>query len=111
MKINRRKFLRQVSSLTAAAAVRGGYANHDMHTAGQSGVALLDTTRALIALCGRVARPPRVFVTASAGGMERTEEEYRALFEQSGFRLSKTTLTSSAGGVVEGTPSGLAARD
>src|SRR5439155_14092274 len=28
----------------------------------------VDTTRALVALCGRVARPPRVFVTASAIG-------------------------------------------
>jgi spore coat protein A len=43
MKIDRRRFLRHMSSLTAAAAVRSGYANHDMHTAGQSGVGLLDT--------------------------------------------------------------------
>ena len=38
------------------------------------------------------------------GGMERTVEEYRALFEQSGFRLSKVTTTKSAVSVVEGTP-------
>jgi spore coat protein A len=43
MKIDRRKFLRHVSTLTAAAAVRSGYANHDTHTAGQSGIGLLDT--------------------------------------------------------------------
>ena len=38
------------------------------------------------------------------GGMERTVDEYRALFEQSGFRLSKVTATKSAVSVVEGTP-------
>src|ERR1700738_3761912 len=43
MKIDRRKFLRHVSTLTAAAAVRSGYANHHMHMAGQSGTGLLDT--------------------------------------------------------------------
>lgn len=44
MKITRRKFVRQMSSLTAAAAVRSGYADHDMHTGAQPGVALLDTS-------------------------------------------------------------------
>src|ERR1700730_6742520 len=43
MKITRRKFLRHTSLLTAAAAVRSAYAEHDMHTAEQPGVALLDT--------------------------------------------------------------------
>jgi len=38
------------------------------------------------------------------GGMERTAEEYRALFEQSGFRLAKVTTTKSAVSVIEGTP-------
>ena len=38
------------------------------------------------------------------GGMERTLEEYRALFEQSGFRLAKVTATKSAVSVVEGRP-------
>ncbi len=38
------------------------------------------------------------------GGKERTSEEYRALFEQSGFRLSSVTATSSAVCVVEGRP-------
>jgi ubiquinone/menaquinone biosynthesis C-methylase UbiE len=40
------------------------------------------------------------------GGMERTEEEYRVLFEQSGFRLNKVTPTRSAVCVVEGRPVG-----
>ena len=43
---------------------------------------------------------------AVPGGMERTEEEYRELFEQSGFKMSKTTPTSSAVCVFEGRPSG-----
>jgi len=38
------------------------------------------------------------------GGMERTEEEYRSLFEQAGFRLSTVTPTSSAISVLEGRP-------
>jgi hypothetical protein len=38
------------------------------------------------------------------GGMERTVDEYRALFEQSGFRLAKVTPTKSAVAVVEGRP-------
>src|SRR5262249_56733951 len=39
------------------------------------------------------------------GGKERSEEEYRALFERSGFRLSEVTPTKSAVCVVEGRPS------
>ncbi len=38
------------------------------------------------------------------GGIERTEEEYRSLFEQAGFRLSTVTPTSSAISVLEGRP-------
>jgi hypothetical protein len=38
------------------------------------------------------------------GGMERTVEEYRGLFEQSGFSLAKVTATNSAVSVIEGTP-------
>ena len=38
------------------------------------------------------------------GGMERTVEEYRTLFEQSGFRLGKVTPTKSAVSVVEARP-------
>ena len=38
------------------------------------------------------------------GGMERSNEEYAALFEQSGFRLTKVTPTRSAVSVVEGRP-------
>ena len=38
------------------------------------------------------------------GGLERTEEEYAALFEQAGFRLSKVTPTASAVAVVEARP-------
>jgi O-methyltransferase domain len=38
------------------------------------------------------------------GGMERTDAEYAALFEQSGFRLATVTPTKSAVSVVEGRP-------
>jgi SAM-dependent methyltransferase len=38
------------------------------------------------------------------GGMERTEDEYRGLFEQSGFQLTKVTPTASAVCVIEGRP-------
>jgi ubiquinone/menaquinone biosynthesis C-methylase UbiE len=48
-----------------------------------------------------------MIMLAVPGGMERTEEEYRALFEQSGFQLSRTTPTSCAVGVIEGRPSGV----
>jgi hypothetical protein len=38
------------------------------------------------------------------GGMERTEEEYQALFKQSGFRLHKVTPTRTSVCVIEGRP-------
>ena len=38
------------------------------------------------------------------GGMERTEDEYRSLFAQSGFQLSKVTPTRCAVSVYEGRP-------
>ncbi len=38
------------------------------------------------------------------GGIERTEEEYRFLFEQAGFQLSSITPTASAISIVEGKP-------
>jgi hypothetical protein len=38
------------------------------------------------------------------GGMERTEAEYRTLFEQSGFRLHTVTKTRSSVCVIEGRP-------
>ena len=38
------------------------------------------------------------------GGMERTETEYQALFEQSGLRLNRVTKTRTAICVIEGTP-------
>lgn len=47
-----------------------------------------------------------MIMLAFPGGMERTEEEYRVLFEQSGFRLSKVTPTQSAVCVIEGKPAG-----
>jgi ubiquinone/menaquinone biosynthesis C-methylase UbiE len=47
-----------------------------------------------------------MIMLAFPGGMERTEQEYRALFEQSGFRLSKVTPTKSAVCVIEGRPAG-----
>ena len=38
------------------------------------------------------------------GGLERTEEEYRRLFEQAGFQLTSVTPTASVISVVEGKP-------
>jgi ubiquinone/menaquinone biosynthesis C-methylase UbiE len=46
-----------------------------------------------------------MIMLAFPGGKERSEEEYRALFEPSGFRLSKVTPTKSGVCVVEGRPS------
>jgi hypothetical protein len=45
-----------------------------------------------------------MMMLAFPGGMERTEAEYAALFEQSGFRLATVTPTKSAVSVVEGRP-------
>jgi hypothetical protein len=45
-----------------------------------------------------------MMMLAFPGGMERTEEEYRALFGQSGFQLKKVTPTSFAVSVIEGRP-------
>ncbi len=47
-----------------------------------------------------------MIMLAFPGGSERTEEEYRVLFERSGFRLSKVTPTRSAVCVIEGRPTG-----
>ena len=38
----------------------------------------------------------------SPGGIERTEDEYRALFAQAGFRLSRTVPTRSPFSIIEG---------
>jgi ubiquinone/menaquinone biosynthesis C-methylase UbiE len=38
------------------------------------------------------------------GGLERTEEEYRALFQHAGFRLSRVIPTASAVSAIEGRP-------
>lgn len=38
------------------------------------------------------------------GGRERTEEEYRALFAASGFKLTKSTQTPSPVSIIEGVP-------
>ena len=38
------------------------------------------------------------------GGQERTEEEYRALYEKAGFRLTRVVPTKSPASVVEGVP-------
>ena len=43
MRTTRRKFLRHMSLLTAAAAAPRGYAQHDMHNPVQRGASLLDT--------------------------------------------------------------------
>jgi SAM-dependent methyltransferase len=40
------------------------------------------------------------------GGLERTEEEFRRLFEAAGFRLTKIVPTRTWVSVIEGTPSG-----
>lgn len=45
-----------------------------------------------------------MMMLAFPGGMERTDEEYRALFEQSGFEVRSVTATKSAVTVVEGRP-------
>jgi hypothetical protein len=45
-----------------------------------------------------------MMMLAFPGGMERTDAEYAALFEQSGFRLAKVTPTKSAVSVLEGRP-------
>jgi hypothetical protein len=39
------------------------------------------------------------------GGIERTTEEYKLLFEKAGFRLSSITPTASSVSVIEGKPS------
>jgi hypothetical protein len=51
-----------------------------------------------------LAKDVDMMMLAFPGGMERTPEEYAALFEQSGFRLAKITPTTSAVSVVEGRP-------
>jgi len=38
------------------------------------------------------------------GGMERTEPEFRSLFKQSGFELTRVVPTTSMANVVEGRP-------
>jgi hypothetical protein len=45
-----------------------------------------------------------MIMLAFPGGMERTEEEYRELFEKSGFQLTKVTPTKSAVSVIEARP-------
>jgi ubiquinone/menaquinone biosynthesis C-methylase UbiE len=52
-----------------------------------------------------VGKDADMIMLAFPGGKERTEDEYRVLFERSGFRLRKVTPTKSAVCVVEGTPS------
>jgi len=45
-----------------------------------------------------------MIMLAFPGGMERTEAEYRDLFKQAGFQLTKMTPTKSAVNVFEGRP-------
>jgi len=47
-----------------------------------------------------------MLMLAFPGGMERTEQEYRTLFDRSGFALSKVTPTRSAVSVFEARPRG-----
>ena len=51
-----------------------------------------------------VGKDADMIMMAYPGGKERTPEEYRALLEQAGFRLSGVTRTKSAVSVVEGRP-------
>ena len=51
-----------------------------------------------------VGKDADMIMLAFPGGKERTPEEYAALFQRSGFRLSKVTPTKSAVCVVEGEP-------
>jgi ubiquinone/menaquinone biosynthesis C-methylase UbiE len=51
-----------------------------------------------------LAKAADMIMLVFTGGLERTEEEYSSLFQQSGFRLSGVTPTASAVAVVEGRP-------
>ncbi|MEJ0040587.1 MAG: methyltransferase [Gammaproteobacteria bacterium] len=51
-----------------------------------------------------VGKDADMIMMAYPGGKERTPEEYGALFEQAGFRLSSVTRTKSAVSVIEGRP-------
>ena len=42
-----------------------------------------------------------IIMLAVPGGQERTEPEYRALFDKAGFRLKRVVPTESAASVVE----------
>jgi hypothetical protein len=45
-----------------------------------------------------------VTMMVQTGGLERTEEEYRALLEQAGFGLRRVVFTHSAASVLEAIP-------
>jgi hypothetical protein len=45
-----------------------------------------------------------MLIMVFTGGIERTEEEYRLLFEQAGFQLRSITPTKSLVSVVEAKP-------
>ena len=45
-----------------------------------------------------------ILMMVGPGGLERTKEEYRLLFEQAGFQLSSITPTTSLVSIVEGKP-------
>jgi hypothetical protein len=51
-----------------------------------------------------LAKAADMIMLVFTGGLERTEEEYRTLFREAGFRLSGVTPTASAVSVVEGRP-------
>jgi hypothetical protein len=85
----------------------------------EQSVQILSNCRKVIPMHGRVllvefAVPPAnqaslgkdadMIMLTFPGGMERTDDEYQALFEQSGFRLNKVTKTKSSVCVVEGGP-------
>ena len=54
--------------------------------------------------CANAAADADMLMLTFPDGMERRVEEYRGLFERSGFRLGRVTATNSAVTVIEGTP-------
>ena len=53
---------------------------------------------------GSLAKDADMTMLTFAGGVERTEQEYRALLREAGFRLASVTPTASTVSVVDGRP-------
>jgi hypothetical protein len=47
---------------------------------------------------------PDILMMVITGGQHRTEDEFKALFDATGFRLTKVISTESGGNIVEGIP-------